>query len=107
MKFAGAGLLALPLCFTAYGVIRLVGRMDGRYGPGLDWQAGHPVNLVGLLLFVPALLGLRRAVPGTRARLRDAAIVVTLLGVATTTVQFVVDSPPAPAPPRPGAVTSR
>lgn len=89
MKFAGASLLTLPLCFAAYGVIRLVGRMDGHYGPGLDWQAGHLVNLVGLLLFVPALLGLRRALPRTRGR--DAAIVVTLVGVATSVVQFAVD----------------
>jgi hypothetical protein len=89
MKFAGASLLTLPLCLAAYGVIRLVGRMDGRYGPGLDWQAGHLVALLGLLLFVPAVLGLRRALP--RLPGRDAAVVVVLLGVATTVVQFVVD----------------
>jgi hypothetical protein len=89
MKFAGAGLLALPLCFAAYGVIRLVGRGDGHYGPGLDWQAGHLVNLVGLLLFVPALLALRRALPPGLGR--DAAVVATLLGVVTSAVQFAVD----------------
>ncbi|MCS7477526.1 hypothetical protein ACFFQW_36095 [Umezawaea endophytica] len=89
MKFAGASLLALPVCFTAYGVIRFVGRLDGRYGPGLDWQAAHLVNLVGLLLFVLALLALRRAMPRTTAR--EVAVVATLLGVATTVVQFVVD----------------
>jgi hypothetical protein len=89
MKFAGASLLILPACLAAYGVIRLVGRMDGHYGPGLDWQAGHVVALVGLLLFVPGVLGLRRALP--RLPGRDAAIVVALVGAATTVVQFAVD----------------
>ncbi|PRY38784.1 hypothetical protein [Umezawaea tangerina] len=84
-----AGLLALPVCFAAYGVIRWVGRMDGRYGPGPDWQAAHLVNLVGLLLFVPALVALRRSLPRTRGV--DAAVVVTLVGVAATVVQFAVD----------------
>ena len=89
MKFAGASLLALPVCFTAYGVIRFVGRLDGRYGPGPDWQAGHLVNLVGLLLVVPGLLALRRAMPPTAVR--EVAVVATLLGVVTAVVQFVVD----------------
>jgi len=89
MKFAGAGLLALPLCFAAYGAIRLVGRSDGHYGPGLDWTSGHVVNLVGLLLFVPALVALRRALPPGRGR--DAAIAVTFVGVVTSAVQFAVD----------------
>ena len=58
MKFAGAGLLALPVCFTAYGVIRFVGRLDGHYGPGPDWQAAHLVNLVGPPLLHVGLLAL-------------------------------------------------
>ncbi|WNV88135.1 hypothetical protein [Umezawaea sp. Da 62-37] len=89
MKFAGAGLLALPVCFAAYGVVRLIGRVDGRYGPGPDWQAAHVVNLVGLLVFIPALVALWRSLPRTRGR--DAAVVVALVGAATTVVQFVVD----------------
>ncbi|MEU6262251.1 hypothetical protein [Saccharopolyspora shandongensis] len=88
MKFSRACLIAAPLCFAGYGVARLVGRMDGQYGPGLDWQIAHLVNLVGLALFVPAVLGLRRQLPG---RGRTFWTVVTFVGVGTSFVQFVID----------------
>ncbi|MEV0703696.1 hypothetical protein AB0I53_38070 [Saccharopolyspora sp. NPDC050389] len=88
MKFSRACLIAAPLCFAGYGVVRLVGRMDGQYGPGLDWQVAHLVNLVGLALFGPAVLGLRRELSG---RGRTFWTVVTLVGVGTSTVQFVID----------------
>ncbi len=63
--------------------------MDGQYGPGLDWQAAHVVNLVGLALFVPAALALRRLLPG--GWFRELAVLTTLVGVAASMVQFVVD----------------
>jgi len=89
MEFTRASLIAAPLCFAAYGVIRLIGKMDGQYGPGVDWQAAHLVNLAGLALFVLVVRHLRGKLPGTRGR--DIAVVVTLAGVAATVVQFVVD----------------
>ncbi|MFI0468061.1 hypothetical protein ACH347_28605 [Saccharopolyspora sp. 5N102] len=88
MTFSRACLIAAPLCFAGYGVVRLVGRMDGQYGPGLDWQVAHLVNLVGLALFVPAVLGLRREL-ATRGR--TFWTVVTSVGVGTSVVQFAID----------------
>ncbi|HWS37884.1 MAG TPA: hypothetical protein VN408_34765 [Actinoplanes sp.] len=34
-------LLAAPLAMTAYGITRIIGRLDGHYGPGPDWQLAH------------------------------------------------------------------
>ncbi len=73
----------------AYGVIRLVGRMDGVYGPGLDWQAAHVANLAGLVLFVFLVLGIRRLL--TRSVGREAVVAITLVGAGTSIVQFVAD----------------
>jgi hypothetical protein len=90
MKFSRACLIAAPLCFAGYGVVRLVGRMDGQYGPGLDWQVAHLVNLVGLVLFVPAVLHMRQELP-RRMRGRTPWTVVTFVGVFTSAVQFSID----------------
>ncbi|MFF3222408.1 hypothetical protein ACFYV7_06395 [Nocardia suismassiliense] len=89
MKSPGVLLFAAPLFFSGYGVIRLFGRADGRYGPGLDWQAAHIVGLIGMALFVPAVLGMGRLLPSNA--LRNSAIAVTLIGLAATVVQFVAD----------------
>ncbi|MGH3712270.1 MAG: hypothetical protein ACRDT4_02240 [Micromonosporaceae bacterium] len=89
MKSTQVFLIAAPLCFFGYGVIRFAGRLDHVYGPGLDWQAAHLVNLVGLVLFVPAVFGLRRMLPAGWGR--EAAVALTLIGVATSIVQFVAD----------------
>lgn len=78
-----------PLLVGAYGVARLIGRHDGQYGPGLDWQVAHLFGLAGMFLFVPAVLLLRRRLPATRWR--GAAVVVTLVGLAATIVQFGAD----------------
>ncbi|MDA3648526.1 hypothetical protein LZ318_17470 [Saccharopolyspora indica] len=88
MTFSRACLLAAPLCFAGYGIARLVGRMDGQYGPGLDWQVAHILELIGLALLVPAVLGVRRELA---ARSRTFWTVVTLAGAATAAVQFAVD----------------
>jgi hypothetical protein len=89
MGIARLAVVAAPLCMLAYGVIRLIGRMDGTYGPGADWQAAHLANLAGLILFVFLVFGIRRllrAGPG-----RDAVTIVALVGAAASIVQFVAD----------------
>lgn len=89
MKIARFAAVAAPLFMVAYGVIRLIGRMDGIYGPGLDWQAAHLANLAGLVLFVFLVLGIRRLLaPGWG---RDAVVAMTLVGAAASIVQFVAD----------------
>jgi hypothetical protein len=87
MKFS---LVAAPLFLLGYGVIRLVGRADGRYGPGLDWQAAHLANLVSLGLFAVVVLGMRRLLP--RGPWREVVVGGTLLGIGALTGQFVNDT---------------
>ncbi len=82
-------LFAAPLFFAGYGVIRLFGRADGRYGPGLDWQVAHIIGLIGMVLFVPVVLGMGRLLLSNAVR--NSAIAVTFIGLATTIVQFVAD----------------
>jgi hypothetical protein len=89
MGIARLAAVAAPLCMLAYGVIRLIGRMDGTYGPGVDWQAAHLANLAGLVLFVVLVFGIRRLLtPGPG---REVVTVVTLVGAAASIVQFVAD----------------
>lgn len=80
-------LLAAPLAMTAYGIARIIGRLDGHYGPGPDWQIAHLLGLAGMILFVPVILGLRRQL-GTG---RNLVTGITLIGLATTVVQFGAD----------------
>jgi hypothetical protein len=82
-------LLAAPLAMTAYGITRIIGRLDGDYGPGADWQIAHLFGLAGMLLFVPVVLALRALIPGTAAR--NALTTVTLAGLAASVVQFSAD----------------
>lgn len=89
MQIARFAAVAAPLLMLAYGVIRLVGRMDGVYGPGLDWQAAHLANLAGLVLFVFLVLGIRRLLP--RGVGRETVVAFTLVGAGASIVQFVVD----------------
>jgi hypothetical protein len=89
MGIARLAAVAAPLFMLAYGVIRLIGRMDGVYGPGVDWQAAHLANLAGLILFVPLVFGIRRLL--TPGRGRDAVVIATLVGAAASIVQFVAD----------------
>jgi hypothetical protein len=80
-------LLAAPLAMTAYGVARIIGRLDGHYGPGPDWQIAHLLGLAGMILFVPVVLHLRRhLVTG-----RNLVTGITLFGLATTVIQFSAD----------------
>ncbi|SDS93036.1 hypothetical protein [Actinoplanes derwentensis] len=80
-------LLAAPLAMTAYGVTRIIGRLDGHYGPGFDWQLAHLFGLAGMLLFIPIILALRPLMRTGRTLLTG----ITLLGLATTIVQFSAD----------------
>lgn len=89
MGIARFAAVAAPLFMFAYGVIRLIGRMDGVYGPGVDWQAAHLANLAGLVLLLFLVLGIRRLL--TRGKGRDAVVIVTLVGAAASIAQFVAD----------------
>lgn len=88
-KTAAVALLAAPLLLAAYGVVRIVGKSDGVYGPGLDWQAAHLLALAGVVLFVPAVLGLGALLP--RGAWRSGTVAVTLFGLAASMVQFGAD----------------
>lgn len=89
MKALGTLLVSAPLCIFGYGVLRLVGRADGDYGPGIDWQAAHIVGLIGMVLFIPAVLGLGRMLAPDAWR--TATVVATIIGLAATIVQFGAD----------------
>lgn len=82
-------LVAAPLLISLYGVLRLIGKADDQYGPGLDWQAAHLAGLAGIVLFVPLTLMLGRLLP--RTPWRAGTVVVTLVGLACTMVQFGAD----------------
>jgi hypothetical protein len=89
MRPAQITIIAAPLLVGAYGVARLFGRSDGDYGPGLDWQVAHLLALAGMILFVPALLIIRRQLrPG---RWRAVVLAVTFAGLASSIVQFSAD----------------
>ncbi|MCP9619315.1 DUF4386 family protein [Nocardia otitidiscaviarum] len=89
MKFFGALLVSASLCISGYGVLRLIGRADGQYGPGPDWQAAHLAGLLGMLLFVPIVLAMARLLP--RSRVRAATTAATLIGLTAAVVQFCAD----------------
>lgn len=82
-------LISAPLFFSGYGVIRLFGLADGRYGPGVDWQLAHIVGVIGMVLFIPAVLGLERLLPQSNGR--TGTVIVTLVGLAASIVQFGAD----------------
>ncbi|MGI5520170.1 hypothetical protein ACQEUX_04380 [Micromonospora sp. CA-259024] len=89
MKRAALYVIAGPVGIAAYGLVRLWGRSDGVYGPGLDWQAAHLVGLAGMVFFVPAVLALSRLLP--RSPWRNGVVALTLVGLAATMVQFGAD----------------
>ncbi|MFD7668286.1 hypothetical protein [Streptomyces sp. NPDC059788] len=86
-----AALVAGPGCMAAYGVVRLA---DTERGPGPAWSVGHLFLLAGVLLFVPVLLGLRRAVARRDRAQRAVATVFAglgLVGAAAVAVQAGID----------------
>ncbi|MFD1372833.1 hypothetical protein [Actinoplanes sichuanensis] len=80
-------LVAAPLAMTAYGITRIIGRLDGEYGPGADWQIAHLLGLTGMILFIPVILTLRRHITTGR----NLITAITLLGLTTTVIQFTAD----------------
>jgi len=52
--------LIAPALLICYGVARLTDGLDGSYGPGLAWTAGHVLFLLALAAFAVVLPGLRR-----------------------------------------------
>lgn len=82
-------LVAAPLCLFTYGVLRWIGRLAQPYGPGPAWQVAHTAALTGIVLFVPAVIGLRRLLP--TGPLREITVAGTVLGLAAIAVQFTVD----------------
>jgi hypothetical protein len=86
-KPALLAVIAAPLAMTAYGITRIVGRLDGDYGPGADWQLAHLFGLAGMILFIPVILTLRHHITAGR----NLVTAITLLGLTTTVVQFSAD----------------
>jgi hypothetical protein len=80
-------LLTAPLAMTAYGITRIIGRLDGEYGPGADWQIAHLLGLTGMILFIPVILTLRHHLTAGR----NTVTAITLLGLTTTVIQFSAD----------------
>lgn len=73
---ATTAFLAGPALMAGYGVVRLIGRAAGDYGPGVWWSSAHVLFLAGVLAFVPVFLSLRTAAGvrgGRRAGVRLAA----------------------------------
>ncbi|MFI9505550.1 hypothetical protein [Nocardia sp. NPDC052566] len=89
MKSLGVLLVSASSCISGYGVLRLIGLSDGRYGPGIDWQTAHLAGLTGMVLFVPVVLELGQLLP--RGGWRTGGVAVTLIGLAASIVQFGAD----------------
>ncbi|MGY0231695.1 hypothetical protein [Longispora urticae] len=81
--------LAAPLCVAGYGLVRFLGTQDGRYGPGLDWQAAHLLGLAGMVLFVPVVLGLGQCL--RRGPVRAVTVTATVVGLLAAMVRFGAD----------------
>jgi hypothetical protein len=82
--------LAAPALIAAYGIVRLIDGLDGSHGPGPAWTIGHVLFGIGLLLFVPVLLGLRRALDRGRA-LGTGAVTLGVLGLVAFVRTVVID----------------
>jgi len=81
--------IAAPLCLAGYGVVRVIGRSGGQYGPGWSWQAAHLLALAGIVLFGPVVIGLGRRLP--RRPWATGIVAVTLIGLVAAAVQFGAD----------------
>ncbi|MET9383983.1 hypothetical protein ABZY09_23605 [Streptomyces sp. NPDC002928] len=72
----------IPLLLLSYGVLRLIDGMDGDHGPGLAWNLGHTFFLAAFLLLGTLVVVLHRQVPGTTPRMRTAANIAAVAGLA-------------------------
>jgi hypothetical protein len=78
------GAFGAPGLLFLYGLLRQIDGLDGDHGPGLAWDVGHTLFLVGFVLFGVLIVGLRRLVDAKTPRTRivaDAATVSGLIGV--------------------------
>jgi hypothetical protein len=98
-------LVAAPLGLFTYGILRWIGRLAQPYGPGPARQVAHTAALTGIVLFVPAVIGLRGLLPAGPPR--EITVLGTLLGLAATAVQFAVDIGAATGAPGHGAMVAR
>ncbi|THA32372.1 hypothetical protein E6R18_14290 [Streptomyces sp. A1277] len=89
----GKAFLAGPALMAGYGVVRLIGRAVGDYGPGVWWSVAHVLFLAGVGAFVPVFLGLRQpaGVRGGRRTAVRVAVGAGLLGAAAVAVQATID----------------
>ncbi|MFI5803178.1 hypothetical protein [Streptomyces sp. NPDC051561] len=81
-------LVAGPVALIAYGGIRL---LSERGTPGIGWTLGHLAMLAGVLLYIPVLGHLHRAVPESRRRAALIPLVAAGAGLAATAVQAAID----------------
>ncbi|MFJ5719022.1 hypothetical protein [Streptomyces sp. NPDC093149] len=90
---AGTALLVGPALMAGYGVVRLVGRAVGDYGPGAWWTVAHLLFLAAVVAFVAVFRGLR-GLAGVRGGRRVAVEVASwagVLGAAAVAVQALID----------------
>lgn len=83
-------IVAAPLLFVAYGIVRLIDGADGNHGPGPAWTIGHLFFLAGILLYGAVLTGLRRLITRRRA-VATAAVTVGFVGVLAFVRVIVID----------------
>ena len=70
--------LAAPTCLLLYGLLRLIDGLDGDHGPGLAWNLGHTLFLIGFVLLGVLAVGMRHLVPATTVGTRIVASLATV-----------------------------
>ena len=70
--------LAAPTLLLLYGLLRLIDGLDGDHGPGLAWNLGHSLFLIGFVLLGALAVGMRQLVPSTSMLTRIVASLATL-----------------------------
>jgi hypothetical protein len=89
---ARTAFVAAPAFLFCYGLIRLFN--PNRGGPNIGWTSAHIAFLLGLLMFAPALVELRRlAAQGSagRSRAANTTLVVAFVGLVASVVQAAID----------------
>ncbi|TMR22562.1 hypothetical protein ETD86_11260 [Nonomuraea turkmeniaca] len=89
MNLTAKSFVLAPFLVLVYGLVHILDGLDGTYGPGLAWTAGHLAFLAALALFVPLILELARR--STHRRAAAGVAVFALIGVAAGAVQFGID----------------
>ncbi len=70
--------VAAPILLLLYGLLRLIDGLDGVHGPGLAWNLGHTLFLIGFVLLGVLAWGMRHLVPATTVRTRIVASLATV-----------------------------